>query len=98
MPFPLRIPRIPFMQQRPEFPSVADLPNLSPADATRALAALRCLVDAEQADVYSSAGSHDTRWNVWDNAAWRRVPLGEWATQWLAEHDGDSTPPGGGAA
>ena len=87
MPLPLRIPRIPFMQHRPEFPSVADLPNLSPADAEWALTALRALVKAELADVYSSAGSQDTRWNVWLNVTWRRVPLGEWAAQWIAERD-----------
>ncbi len=91
-----RIPRIPFMQHRPEFPLVADLPNLAPEDAQRALDALRTLVRAELVDVYSSAGSNDTRWNVWSNIQWRRIPLPEWAAQWLA--DQDTTPPDGGQA
>jgi hypothetical protein len=82
-----RIPRIPFMQHRPEFPSVADLPNLAPEDAQQALDALRELERAEVMDVYSSAGSNDTRWNVWSNIQWRRVPLQEWAAQWIAERN-----------
>ena len=90
------MPRIPFMQHRPEFPGVTDLPNLSRDDAQRALEALRRLERAELADVYSSAGSNDTRWNVWINLSWRRVPLQEWAAQWLAEQD--TTPTGGDAA
>lgn len=87
MPFPPRITGISMMQHRPQFPSVADLPNLSPADAEQALSALRALVQAELADVYTAAGSHDTCWNVWLNVTWRRVPLGEWAAQWITERD-----------
>jgi len=87
------------MQHRPVFPSVADLPNLAPDDAEHALGALRKLERAEVVDVYASAGSNDTRWNVWSNIQWRRIPLQEWETQWLA--DQDTTPPdddGGQAA
>lgn len=91
MPFP---PHIPFMQHRPEFPSVADLPNLSQEDARRALAVLRTLVESDLADVYSSAGSFDTRWNVWSNIRWCRIPLQEWAAD-LMEYP---TPPEGDAA
>ena len=72
---------------RPTFPNVADLLNLAPADAERALAALRALVTAELADVYSSAGSDDTRWNVWLNVTWRRVPLRQWAAEWLVSQE-----------
>lgn len=85
-----RIPRIihiPGMQRRPEFPSTDDLCNLSLDDARAALVALRALIDAELADVYSSAGSHDTRWNVWLTISRRRVPLPEWAAQWITERD-----------
>lgn len=82
------MPPIPFMQHRPEFPSAADLPNLSPDDAQRALAVLRTLVANDLADVYSSAGSHDTRWNVWSNIRWCRIPLQEWAAEWLTSQDG----------
>jgi hypothetical protein len=93
-----RIPRIRFMQHRPEFPGVADLPNLTPDDAQRALNALRRLERAALVDVYSSAGSNDTRWNVWSNIQWRRIPLQEWATQWLAYEGKGNTPPMGGDA
>jgi hypothetical protein len=91
MPFP---PHIPFTQHRPEFPSVADLPNLAQEDAWHALAVLRTLVESGLADVYSSAGSNNARWNVWLNLSWRRVPLQEWAAD-LMEHP---TPPEGGDA
>lgn len=90
LPFPRKTP------PRPTFPSMADLPNMAPADAERALAALRALVTAELADVYSSAGSDDTRWNVWLNITWRRVPLREWASEWVKTWHSD--PPEGGDA
>jgi hypothetical protein len=86
MPFPPH-PRIPFMQHRPEFPSVSDLPQLSPADAERVLAALRVLVENDLMDVYSSSGSNDTRWNVWSNIRWCRIPLQQWAAEWLATQE-----------
>jgi hypothetical protein len=82
------------MQQRPEFPSVADLPNLAQEDAWHALAVLRTLVESGLADVYSSAGSNDARWNVWSNIRWCRIPLREWAAD-LMQH---LTPPEGDAA
>ncbi|MGH7484425.1 MAG: hypothetical protein ACREMY_02330 [bacterium] len=77
------MPRIPFLQKRPEFPSTDDLCNLPLDDARRALAALRVLVDAELADVYTAAGNNDTRWNVWLAISRRRVPLPQWAAQWV---------------
>jgi hypothetical protein len=84
------------MQHRPEFPSVADLSNLAPADAERALSALRVLVKSELVDVYSSAGSDDTRWIVWSNIRWCRIPLQQWAAEWVKTwHE---TPPEGGDA
>lgn len=67
---------------RPDFPSTDDLCNLSLDDAQLALDALRILVKMELADVYTSAGSNDTRWNVWLNITGRRVPLPEWAAEW----------------
>jgi hypothetical protein len=97
MSFP-RIPGIPMMQHRPEFPSVADLPNLSPEDAQRALAALRVLEREELMDVYSSAGSNDTRWNVWSNIRWCRIPLPEWAAEWVKTWHENIPPTGGDAA
>lgn len=83
MPFP----------KRPTFPDHRALTNLSRDDAARALSALCTLVKAELADVYSAAGSNDTRWNVWLNITWRRAPLQEWAAEWDATWD--STPPDG---
>ncbi len=97
MPFP-RIPGIPHMQHRPEFPSTDDLCNLSIDDARRALAALRVLVDHELVDVYSSAGSNDTRWNVWSNIRWCRIPLPEWAAEWVQAWHENIPPTGGDAA
>ena len=99
MPFPrIRIPGIPTQQKRPEFPSTDDLCNLSLDDAKRALAALRVLVDADLADVYSSAGSDDTRWNVWSNIQWKRTPLPEWAAQWVEAWHQNIPPDDGGTA
>ena len=86
----IHIPRIPFMHHRPEFPSVADLPTLAPEDAQRVLDALRKLEQAELVDVYSSSGSDDTKWNVWSNIRWCRIPLPEWAAEWLATQESDS--------
>ena len=93
MPFPRHIPRL---HKRPEFPSTDDLCNLSHDDAVLALAALRVLVDAELIDVYTSAGSHDTRWNCWLTLTRKRVPLPEWAAQWIETWR--NTPPSGGDA
>ena len=79
-------------QPRPEFPSTDDLCNLSLDDARLALAALRVLVDCELADVYSSAGSNDTRWNVWLNVTKKRTPLPEWAAAWVETWYSTATP------
>lgn len=96
MPFPC----MPHQQKRPEFPSTDDLCNLSLDEARQALAALRVLVDLELADVYTSAGSNDTRWNVWLNVTRRRVPLPEWAAEWVetwySGRSPDDTPPDDG--
>lgn len=84
------------MARRPSFPTHEHLTHLSRDDAERALSALRVLVKHDLADVYSSAGSNDTRWNVWMHLTRRRIPLAEWATQWLATWH--SNPPTGGDA
>jgi hypothetical protein len=87
------------MQHRPEFPSVADLPNLAPEDAQLALDALRKLERAEVVDVYSSAGSNDTRWNVWSNIRWCRILLQEWAAEWIqTSHQNPPPDDDGGSA
>ena len=88
MPFPFP----PKQPKRPEFPSTDDLCNLSLDDARLALDALRVLVKLELVDVYSSAGSNDTRWNVWSNVTRKRTPLPEWAAAWL-ETWYNTTPP-----
>ena len=93
----MKIPFIPQQQKRPEFPSVADLPNLSPEDAQRALAALRVLVKSELMDVYSSAGSNDTRWNIWSNIRWCRIPLQQWAVEWIEAWHQNIPPTGDGS-
>jgi hypothetical protein len=90
-------PRIPFMQHRPEFPSTDDLCNLSLDDARAALAALRVLVDNDLMDVYSSAGSNDEKWNCWSNIRWCRIPLQEWAAEWIRTWH-ENPPTGGDAA
>ncbi len=83
---------------RPTFPSHKDLTNLSRDDAETALAALRVLVARELASVYTSAGSNETRWNVWMELTRRRIPLAEWATTWLETWRENTPPPGGDAA
>ncbi len=81
---------------RPTFPTHKDLCNLSRDDAETALAALRVLVARELASVYTSAGSNDTRWNVWMELTRRRIPLQEWAAQWIETWN--ANPPTGGDA
>lgn len=82
---------------RPTFPDYRNLTNLSRDDEERALAALRTLVDADLATVYTAAGSNDTRWNVWSETQRRRIPLAQWAAEWLAAQD-HLSPLGGDAA
>lgn len=71
------------MSQRPTFPTHENLTHLSRDDAERALSALRVLVKHELATVYTGAGSHDLRWYVWLELTRRRVPLPEWAAEWV---------------
>ncbi len=81
---------------RPTFPTHKDLTHLSRDDAERALSALRVLVKRELATVYTSAGSNDTRWQVWMELSRKRVPLQQWASDWLATWY--NNPPTGGDA
>jgi hypothetical protein len=74
---------------KPDFPTSADLPGLTPREAMAALGLLRLLISADAADVYTAAGnSHRERplWNVWLNSSercpgGRRIELETWAAQ-----------------
>ena len=72
---------------RVEFPSAADIPALASADAQAALDALHRLAAADLVTVYTAAGSHGTRWQVWSELQGRRFTLSEWAAQWIAHRD-----------
>ena len=72
---------------RVTFPSAADIPALASADAQAALDALHRLAAADLVTVYTAAGSHDTRWQVWSELQGRRFTLAEWAAQWLTYRD-----------
>ena len=86
------------MARRPRFPSHESLTHLSRDDAERALSALRVLCKHELLEVYTSAGSHDRDWQVWSNVRQVRIPLAEWATQWLATWYSNPPTDGGDAA
>lgn len=80
-----------FLHRSPDlFPPVKDLrrdlPDLSLIEANRALEALRRMISIDIASVYTPAGSHGTRWNVWLDVTRRRLTLAEWAAEWLAKH------------
>jgi hypothetical protein len=75
---------------RPTFPTHKNLTNLSRDDAKAALAALRALCERDLVSIYTSAGSNDTHWQVWDNQAWRRIPLAEWASKWLTSQKSEA--------
>ena len=72
---------------RVEFPAAADIPALASADAQAALDALHRLAAADLVTVYTAAGSHGTRWQVWSELQRRRFTLSEWAVQWIAHRD-----------
>ena len=72
---------------RVTFPAAADIPALASADAQAALDALHRLAAADLVTVYTAAGSHDTRWQVWSELQRRRFTFGEWAAQWIAHRD-----------
>ena len=75
---------------RPTFPDHRNLTNLSRDDAERALTVLRALVASDLANIYTSAGSNDTHWQVWNEITRRRTPLAEWAADLLAcVHQGE---------
>ena len=76
---------MPQSPHRPTFPTHKDLCNLSRDEAERALVVLRELVASDLASVYTSAGSNDTRWNVWSEITRQRVPLPEWAADLLTQ-------------
>lgn len=83
------------------FPTWRDLAPVIPSrdEVERALEQLRQVVEAGLADIYTAAGSHGDRWNIWfERPAWRlpeqRVELLEWATVWLDVQ----RPPAGGDA
>jgi hypothetical protein len=73
---------------KPDFPTSADLPGLTPHEALAALGLLRLLIDARAAEVYTAAGSYDPitgryKWNVWLEhhvvPGGKRIPLRDWA-------------------
>ena len=79
--------RIPLFHCGPEpFPRPKDLPGIPPDEAMRALDALRRMTVIDVASVYTSAGSHGTRWQVWLDVTHRRLTLTEWADEWLRKH------------
>lgn len=82
----------------PAFPSWCDLPDIPKDAARRALSALHTLVRAELATVYSPAGSHGTRWNVWLEVTCRRLTLAEWTREWLASQTPETPENGGDVA
>ena len=93
---------IPFLHrskqaERPTFPAtkdlLKDLPDLPSAEAERALDALRRMISVDIASVYTSAGSHDTSWQVWLEVTRRRLTLAAWASEWLAKHPKPTTLP-----
>ncbi len=49
-----------------------------------ALVALAHDVALGKLEAYTSAGSHDARWNVWDNTLNVRITLGSWVRIWCA--------------
>ncbi len=87
-----RILRIP---GSPAFPTWRDLSEIRKDDARAALNAFQALVHTDMATVYTAAGSHGTRWNVWLEASRSRQTLAEWARDWLAGQNPENS---GGAA
>ena len=76
-------------QRRPDpkpFPQSKDLPGVPPAEAERALDALRRMTVIDIASVYTAHGSYGTRWQVWLDITQRRLTLAEWADEWLTKH------------
>ena len=63
-----------------------DLPSIPPAEAERAIEALRRMTTIAIASVYTSAGSNHTRWQVWLDITRRHLTLAEWADEWLLNH------------
>jgi hypothetical protein len=72
---------------KPDFPTSADLPQLTPGQAMAALGLLRLLLDSGMAEVYTAAGGLRADglylWNIWLSdritPGGKRVPLREWA-------------------
>ena len=86
----MRIPL--FHRGHDPFPRPKDLPGIPPSEAARALDVLRRMTIIDVASVYTSAGLHGTRWQVWLDVTRRRLTLAEWATEWLAKHPAPTSP------
>lgn len=81
---------------RKTFPTIRDLAgmNISREELRDMLAVLREAADKQLIDLYSAAGSHDTRWNIWFSDAAlpcsptgeQRVELREFARDFAAHH------------
>lgn len=67
-------------QMPPDFPTVADLPALSQADAKRAIWLLRLMVNWELCKVYAAYSHDGWYWQVWDDVLQQRLTLLEWHT------------------
>lgn len=83
------------------FPTWRDLAPviMSREESEQAIEQLRQVVEAGLAEVYTAAGSHGNRWNIWfERPAWllpeQRVELLKWAAAWL---DAQHHPEGGDA-
>lgn len=86
------------MPRRPTFPTASDLPHLTPAEARAALEQLRRICKRGAAEVYTAAGSHDTRWNVWLPRTNQRIELQRWASEWLVTWRKPGSPDDDGGA
>jgi len=75
--------------EKPDFPTAQDAPDLTPHEALAALGLLRLLVDAGAAEVYTAAGGLRADglylWNIWLSdritPGGKRIPLREWAAR-----------------
>lgn len=78
--------------RKSDFPTVADatdeaaIPSVDAYDASRALAALWRLCEADLAKVYRAHLDH-IHWQIWLEVTQRRVELRAWVREWLASQE-----------
>lgn len=71
---------------RPIAPTIGELAekaHITRGEATRALVAVYQQQAEGRVELYSAAGSHGRRWNVFDNVKNERVLLEDWARSFL---------------